>query len=206
MKMCLKKLAVALISGFLLTFAVIVLPASPFVVEAEVHSGSTDLHGGHRNSRNVSDLGSYHHHCGGHPTHLHTNEVCPYATSDTGTSPASQKQVPESKVPVPETMVIMMKPEWKEDGAGWWYCTLDGQYYKGCWQNVDGQWYYFNPGGCMATGWHRQTDHCYYLASGGHVVAGEREIDDEHYYFSTDGSLDDTTSHHGSSHHVDHHN
>ena len=32
---------------------------------------------------NVSGLGSYHYHCGGHPAHLHTGGKCPYASSGT---------------------------------------------------------------------------------------------------------------------------
>jgi hypothetical protein len=42
------------------------------------HSGKTDANGGHRDNKNVSGLGSYHYHCGGHPAHLHTNGTCPY--------------------------------------------------------------------------------------------------------------------------------
>lgn len=45
------------------------------------HSGRTDAYGGHKDNKNKSGLGSYHYHCGGHPAHLHTNGVCPYATS-----------------------------------------------------------------------------------------------------------------------------
>lgn len=46
---------------------------------AEAHSGRTDANGGHRDNKNKSGLGSYHYHCNGHPAHLHTNGVCPYA-------------------------------------------------------------------------------------------------------------------------------
>ena len=46
---------------------------------AEAHSGCTDANGGHRDNKNKSGLGSYHYHCNGHPAHLHTNGVCPYA-------------------------------------------------------------------------------------------------------------------------------
>ena len=45
------------------------------VIVAEAHSGRTDANGGHRDKKNVSGLGSYHYHCGGHPAHLHTNGV-----------------------------------------------------------------------------------------------------------------------------------
>ena len=46
------------------------------VIEAEAHPGRTDANGGHRDNKNVSGLGSYHYHCGGHPAHLHPNGVC----------------------------------------------------------------------------------------------------------------------------------
>ena len=52
------------------------------------HSGRTDANGGHRDNKNVSGLGPYHYHCGGHPAHLHTNGVCPYS-SNVGTSSKS---------------------------------------------------------------------------------------------------------------------
>ena len=45
------------------------------------HSGRTDSNGGHRDNKNVSGLGYYHYHCGGHPAHLHPNGVCPYSGS-----------------------------------------------------------------------------------------------------------------------------
>lgn len=44
------------------------------------HSGRTDGSGGHRDNKNVSGLGYYHYHCGGHPAHLHSGGVCPYTT------------------------------------------------------------------------------------------------------------------------------
>lgn len=50
------------------------------------HSGRTDANGGHKDNKNKSGLGSYHYHCGGYPAHLHTNGVCPYKSSSTGTS------------------------------------------------------------------------------------------------------------------------
>lgn len=47
---------------------------------ASAHSGRTDGSEDHRDTRNVSGLGSYHYHCGGYPAHLHKNGVCPYRT------------------------------------------------------------------------------------------------------------------------------
>ncbi len=48
---------------------------------AFAHGGRTDSHGGHRDNKNISGLGSYHYHCGGHPAHLHRNGKCPYAAA-----------------------------------------------------------------------------------------------------------------------------
>lgn len=56
---------------------------------ANAHSGRTDSNGGHRDNKNVSGLGSYHYHCGGHPAHLHPNGVCPYSSSDSNSSNSS---------------------------------------------------------------------------------------------------------------------
>lgn len=68
--------------------AMLAFSTVPGTVQA--HSGRTDSSGGHHDNKNVSGLGSYHYHCGGHPAHLHDGGVCPYsssaATSDTLTT------------------------------------------------------------------------------------------------------------------------
>ena len=56
---------------------------------AGAHSGRTDANGGHKDNKNVSGLGSYHYHCGGHEAHLHPNGVCPYASSASSSSSGS---------------------------------------------------------------------------------------------------------------------
>lgn len=64
------------------------------------HSGRTDSRGGHRDNKNASGLGSYHYHCGGHPAHLHTNGVCPYSSSYSGSS-SSASSAPKVTAPDP---------------------------------------------------------------------------------------------------------
>lgn len=75
------------ISIYMMT-AMLAFSTVPGTVQA--HSGRTDSSGGHHDNKNVSGLGSYHYHCGGHPAHLHDDGVCPYsssaATSDTSTT------------------------------------------------------------------------------------------------------------------------
>lgn len=64
------------------------------------HQGRTDSSGGHRDNRNVSGLGSYHYHCGGHPAHLHTNG-CPYEAKDSidiSNAPSAMKLGESTKV------------------------------------------------------------------------------------------------------------
>lgn len=68
---------------------------TPNLIVAEAHSGRTDGHGGHRDNKNKSGLGSYHYHCGGYPAHLHTNGVCPY---DRGYTAAPAAKTAENAV------------------------------------------------------------------------------------------------------------
>lgn len=68
---------------------------TPNLIVAEAHSGRTDGHGGHRDNKNKSGLGSYHYHCGGYPAHLHTNGVCPY---DSGYTAAPAAKTAENAV------------------------------------------------------------------------------------------------------------
>lgn len=67
------------------------------------HSGRTDSNGGHRDNNNVSGLGSYHYHCGGHPAHLHNGGVCPYNTTNTY-STTTTRSIPQ-KVYASEVVV-----------------------------------------------------------------------------------------------------
>lgn len=73
-----KRLSVYAMSGMLIFSAV------PGTVQA--HSGRTDASGGHHDNKNVSGLGSYHYHCGGHPAHLHSGGVCPYSSSSSSSA------------------------------------------------------------------------------------------------------------------------
>lgn len=82
-----KSKVIAIGLGALVASTSVTLVAPVSVITAEAHSGRTDANGGHKDNKNKSGLGSYHYHCGGHPAHLHTNGVCPYASdSSSGTS------------------------------------------------------------------------------------------------------------------------
>ena len=40
---------------------------------------------------------------------------------------------------------------WKKNGTGWWYQNADGSYPVSAWQQIDGQYYYFNGSGYMVS-------------------------------------------------------
>ena len=86
-------------------------------VSVFAHSGRTDSKGGHKDNKNVSGLGSYHYHCGGHPPHLHTNSICPYSStasksvktnvSVTKTEGNSKKPPDPSREAIPQVVVYI---------------------------------------------------------------------------------------------------
>ena len=83
------------------------------VIEAEAHPGRTDANGGHRDNKNVSGLGSYHYHCGGHPAHLHENGVCPYASYVEEAAPAVSPE--ETVAEAPENLYMVFDPIYYAD-------------------------------------------------------------------------------------------
>lgn len=72
------KIAAMILSSVVICYPVSMSDVFPVIV-AEAHSGRTDSHGGHKDNKNKSGLGSYHYHCGGYSAHLHPDGVCPYS-------------------------------------------------------------------------------------------------------------------------------
>lgn len=90
------------------------------------HSGRTDSSGGHHDNKNVSGLGYYHYHCGGHPAHLHPNGVCPYSSATTSNSSASRTTT--KKVSKYYTSSTVKKVQSKLSKLGYKCGTADGIY------------------------------------------------------------------------------
>jgi hypothetical protein len=42
---------------------------------------------------------------------------------------------------------------WLRDANGWWYCNRDRSYTTDNWQQIYGNWYYFDSNGYLVTGW-----------------------------------------------------
>ena len=52
----------------------------------------------------------------------------------------------------------------------WWYKHSDGTYTKSNWEQIDGNWYFFDYEGWMCTGWVLWKDKDYYLYSNGQMA------------------------------------
>lgn len=154
MRQYVKKIIICVMSAMLIASAIIATPRSPFVIEAQAHSGRTDSSGGHKDNKNKSGLGSYHYHCGGHPAHLHSNGVCPYnMTTTTKVTPTAQetKETKEAKkAEVVETKASeAVKTGWQKDERGWRCLDEHGECHKSGWKEIDEKWYCFAEDGYL---------------------------------------------------------
>lgn len=78
-----------------------------FPTAAFAHSGRTDAHGGHRDNKNASGLGSYHYHCDGHPAHLHPDGYCPYNPPADAVAPQPQPAAETAPAAVSEPAPVV---------------------------------------------------------------------------------------------------
>lgn len=167
MKREIKKAAALLLCSMMAWGMLSLLPQSPVIIEAQAHG----CRGGHHNS---GSAGGYYYHCGGHPAHLHTDGVCPYAGSSTVTT---------QTVPAGNTA------GWHHDEGHWKYTCTDGTDLSGCWKQIDSDWYCFDKSGCMRTGWYDEEGCRYYLSEDGKMSTGSRVIDGCEYYFDDNGKM-----------------
>lgn len=113
----LKKFLVTLIAVLVLTAVITPAPQGlDFVLVTKAHSGRTDSNGGHHDYKNVSGLGSYHYHCGGHPAHLHPNGKCPYASSG---SKAAKVKLNKTSATLKEGTTLQLKLKGTSKKAKW---------------------------------------------------------------------------------------
>lgn len=189
----------AAMSGVLLANGAGATGQAPWGLEAEAHGGRTDSHGGHRDNKNASGLGSYHYHCGGYPAHLHTNGACPYEAGS-GSSGSGNAAVPTQAAAVPVTEPVTEPAReqtaaagdhggWHHDGDHWRYTCDDGTVSAGCWKQIDSIWYCFDSDGSMRTGWYEEKGCLYYLGDDGRMVTGTCTIDGKGYQFDEEGKM-----------------
>ena len=71
---------------------------------------------------------------------------------------------------------------WIASGNSWKF-KVDGSYLTNCFQNIDGEMYYFGSDGLCARGWQTIDGIKYYFASGCQMYLRWKRIDGEKYYF-----------------------
>lgn len=103
----------------LLSLLLAAAPAASDVLPVSAHSGRTDGNGGHHDYRNVSGLGSYHYHCGGHPAHLHSGGVCPYSRPQQPSTPRVKLKLNKKKAALTAGSRMTLKLNVKASKASW---------------------------------------------------------------------------------------
>lgn len=74
---------------------------------------------------------------------------------------------------------------WVQDGTGWWLKKKDGSYPVSSWEQIKGEWYYFNREGYMAIGWVYDDFYggWFYLNADGSMATGWIETRDGKWYY-----------------------
>ncbi|MFJ8119872.1 hypothetical protein [Bacillus mycoides] len=75
--------------------------------------------------------------------------------------------------------------DWKEIDGNWYYFDSNGEMASSDWQmDYEFQWYYLNSDGKMAIGWKAIDGKAYYFNSKGIMAVGRIMIDGKSYFFS----------------------
>ena len=80
--------------------------------------------------------------------------------------------------------------QWILSGNRWWYRNIDGSYPVGRWQQIDGEWYYFDRAGYMVTGWQQIGGVWYYLGADGSMRTGWQKDGGTWYYLNESGAME----------------
>ncbi|WP_415334711.1 M14 family zinc carboxypeptidase [Clostridium perfringens] len=84
--------------------------------------------------------------------------------------------------------VDKIKSGWQEIEGNWYYFNSNGNMKTG-WEEINGYWYYFNNNGIMQTGWQEIGGKWYYFRPDGNMRVGWEQINGYWYYFGSDGSM-----------------
>ena len=84
--------------------------------------------------------------------------------------------------------VDKIKSGWQEIEGNWYYFNSNGNMKTG-WKEINGYWYYFNNDGIMQTGWQEIGGKWYYFRADGNMRVGWEKINGYWYYFGSDGSM-----------------
>ena len=84
--------------------------------------------------------------------------------------------------------VDKIKSGWQEIEGNWYYFNSNGNMKTG-WEEINDYWYYFNNDGIMQTGWQEIGGKWYYFRPDGNMRVGWEQINGYWYYFGSDGSM-----------------
>ncbi|MDK0558639.1 M14 family zinc carboxypeptidase [Clostridium perfringens] len=84
--------------------------------------------------------------------------------------------------------VDKIKSGWQEIEGNWYYFNSNGNMKTG-WEEINGYWYYFNNDGIMQTSWQEIGGKWYYFRPDGNMRVGWEQINGYWYYFGSDGSM-----------------
>lgn len=77
--------------------------------------------------------------------------------------------------------------EWRQGHKGWW--NAKGQGYSIGWEQVGGNWFFFDKDGYMKTGWISDGGKWYYLNPNGQMTTGWIQDGSKWYYLNSYGDM-----------------
>ncbi len=86
----------------------------------------------------------------------------------------------------------LVEEGWQEVGGDWYY--FEGSAMQTGWEQVNGEWYYLEESGAMATGWQEVDGTWYYLnnkdeGTEGSMATGWKAVDKKWYYLKQSGAM-----------------
>lgn len=80
---------------------------------------------------------------------------------------------------------------WAQDGARWYFLRTDDSRVSNQWMNIDGEDYWFDSDGYMATGWRQFGNGAWYYFRSGGIMAKNYWVQDggKWFYLGTDGAM-----------------
>lgn len=82
-----------------------------------------------------------------------------------------------------------VKLGWRSNDVGWWYVTGKDSYFKNCWKNIEGVWYFFgNDGYAYQNKFYEYCGNLYYFDNSCYMVSNQwKKINGKWYYFDDTG-------------------
>lgn len=110
--------------------------------------------------------------------------------SNSSTAEITDGDMATAKTEVIEEEIIIEKTVldgWQLENNEWSY-YVENKKTVG-WIELNGQWYYLDSNGVMATGWEKLNNKWYYMDSEGRMTTGWEKVNNRWYYMKSDGAM-----------------